>query len=70
MQPWDSTTKPPASYKHCLSKALGYHVSSETQGVRVTGGCHEAEMFSVCSEERFAGSVGREEHESLMGLGS
>ena len=49
----DSTTKLPALHKHCLSHTLSYHVSRETWGIRVTGGCHEAEMFSVCSGERF-----------------
>lgn len=44
--------KAPAPHKHCLSNALHYHVSSKTRGVRVTEGCHEAEMFPVCSVGR------------------
>lgn len=48
----------------------GYHVSSETQGVRGTGGCQEAEMFSVCLGEGFFWEWGGEEHRHLMELGS
>lgn len=69
-QSCDSTTKPPASHKHCLSHTHSYHVRSETLSIRVTGGCHEAEMFSVCSEERFCWKWGGEKHRHLMKLGS
>lgn len=62
--------KAPALHTHTLSNVLRYHVSSKTRGVRVTEGCHEAEMFSVCSGERFCWRWGGEEHGRLMGLGS
>lgn len=62
--------KAPAPHKHCLSNAPHYHVSSKTRGVRVTEGCHEAEMFPVCSGERFCWRWGGEEHGRLMELGS
>lgn len=50
-QSWDFTTKLLASHKHCLTHSAT--MSAETQGVRVTGGCHEGGMFSLCSGERF-----------------
>lgn len=50
-QSWNFTTKLLASHKHCLTHSAT--MSAETQGVRVTGGCHEAGMFSLCSGERF-----------------
>lgn len=42
--------------KCCLSHVLGYHVSSERQGVRVTGAVMRLRCFLSAQEKGFAGS--------------
>lgn len=55
----DSSTEPPASHRNCLSHALGYHVSSETRGIRVMGLSWGWNVFSVLRRKVLLG-VGRE----------
>lgn len=63
-QPWGSTAKPSAPH------SLTYSVVVSVVTHRVSEGCYEAEMSSVCSEERFCWKWGGESHRHLMGLGS